>query len=142
MYNIKQITNFDIKNAITTTKNVIAGGDIGYDKHVYRAVQYKTISQVYLRNSITKFGYCCEPKAIQYPIFLTINGIEKEFQIGKSGMFELQPEEWTNVNAYDPEDLETNVIVTEIKVPWRFDEVDDENYQGYNFKLDFIYTIN
>lgn len=142
MYNIKQITNFDIKDAITTTKNVIAGGDIGYDKHSYRSVQYKTISQSYLRNTISKFGYCCEPKAIQYPIFLTINGVEKEFQIGKTGMFELQPETWMNVNRDDSEEQEANVIVSEIKVPWRFDEPNDENYQGYNFKLDFIYTTN
>ena len=141
MNNIKQITNFDIKDAITVTKSVIAGGDIGYDKHGRRTVEYKVLSQTYLKNNINKFGYCCEPKAIQYPIFLTINGIEKEFQIGKTGMFELQPDTWQDVNSYNPEEQESNVVVTEIKVPWRFDE-NENNYQGYNFKLDFVYNAN
>lgn len=139
MNNIKQLTNFDIKNAPTITKIVLVGGDLGER----REVEYKIISQTLLRNDITKFGYCCELKAIQYPIFLTINGIEENFQIGKTGMFELQPETWKNINGSTPEEeYESNVIVTEIKVPWRFDEIDNENYQGYNFKLDFIYSTN
>ena len=136
MYNVKQITNFDLKNAVSVNKNVIIGGE------TYRNVQYKIISQTYLKNNINKFGYCCEPKAIPYPIFLTINGIEKEFQIGKTGMFELQPDTWQNINDDSSIEQEINVIVTEIKVPWRFNEPNDENYQGYNFKLDFIYNVN
>lgn len=148
MYNIKQITNFDIKDAATVIKQVVAGGDVGYDVHGYKIVEYKTVSQTYLKNNIPKLGYCCEPKAIQYPIFLTINGQEEEFQIGKTGMFEMQPETWINVNAHEPEINESNVLVTEIKVPWRWleDPTDPEpepaDYQGYNFKLDFIYNIN
>ena len=136
MYNVKQITNFDLKNAVSVNKNVIIGGE------TYRNVQYKVISQTYLKNNINKFGYCCEPKAIPYPIFLTINGTEKEFQIGKTGMFELQPDTWQNINDDSSIEQEINVVVTEIKVPWRFNEPNDENYQGYNFKLDFIYNVN
>lgn len=143
MYNIKQITNFDIIDTPEITKSVIAGGDIGYDKHGYKNVIYKIISSALLKKDINKFGYCCESKAIQYPIFLTINGIEKEFQIGKTGMFELQPETWKNVNDEESQEEESNVLVSEIKVPWKWEEEPEvNNYQGYNFKLDFIYQIN
>ena len=162
MYNIKQYTNFsnEIKNAEEVIQEVVAGGDIGIDeaKKKYaegdthytangeKKVTYKKITSSILKNNISKFGYCCEPKAIQYPIFLTVVSSKnpnqsKEFQIGKTGMFELQPEVWIDINDYEPEEQEANVIVTEIKIPWKFNE-ESENYQGYNFKLDFIYSIN
>lgn len=149
MYNIKQITNFDIKDLPEVTKTVIAGGDIGYDIHGYKKVKYKVISQSILKNKINKFGYCCEPKAIQYPIFLTINGKEVEvepqgFQIGKTGMFELQPDTWKDINDFNSEEKEAEVFVTEIKVPWEWinESEDNKRQYGFNFKLDFIYSVN
>lgn len=146
MNNIKQITNFDISSAQEIREDVIAGGDIGYDKHGGKIQMiYKKINNTYLIKNINKFGYCCEPKAIQFPIFITFsNNVKKEFQIGKTGMFEIQPETWRNVNDETMTDEETAIInISEIEVPWRkvADEV-GKNYQGYNFKLDFIYNIN
>jgi hypothetical protein len=126
MYNITQITNYDISSAASTTKNVLVGGDKG----TIRSVVYKTLPLP--TNQVNKFSYCCEVKALQYPIFLTVNGVEKEFQIGKTGMLEVQPEIWQD-------DTDVIVTVTSIKVPWSFGEV-DENYLGFNFKLDFIYS--
>jgi len=140
MNNIKQITNFDLVDAPEVTRTVIAGGDTGHT----REVTYKIISQNLLGNEITKFGYCVEPKAIQYPIFLTIDGTEKEFQIGKTGMFEVQPDSYKDVNSEDPEEQEEReyeIFIEEIKVPWKFDEAGDP-YNGYNFTFDFISPIN
>ena len=50
-------------------------------------------------NVMLKFGYICEPNAIAYPIF--ING--KQIELGKTGIFEIQPETFikkSNINKY------------------------------------------
>lgn len=130
--NIKQYTNFDVANFNTATKTVRVGGDLGED----REVQYKIIT---FSPGIIKFGYCCEPKALQYPIFIqTTDQSLKEFQIGKTGMFEIQPEEWINVNDLEPKEEEMLVSILQILVPWKWiNEPVDENFKGYNFKLDY-----
>ena len=141
MYNIKQYTNFspEIRNAPEVPEVVHTGGDVGQSKEV----TYKLIDQTLLKNDIQKFGYCCEPKALQYPIFLTIIGqdgpYKEEFQIGKTGMLEIQPEIWMDVNDDDPTEEEANPSVLQIEVPWYWNEEPDEIL---NFKLDFIYNIN
>lgn len=128
MYDIKQITNYDLSSPVTSYYTIeidseprkvnVAGG--AFQEDIYYAV-------ISFNKDIPKFGYCCEPKALAYPIF--ING--KEFQIGKTGMFEVQPEEWIDVNDEESYEQETNVTVRAIEVP-----------VGFNFKLDYIYPDN
>lgn len=105
--NIKQITNYDISSLPTTQKQITIGGIIqNYD--------YKVITLI---GSITKLGYCCEPKGIGYPIFLTFNthpDQEKEIEIGKTGMYEYQEEEWMDLNDEETE-VQTAIVYT-IKV--------------------------
>ena len=127
MYDIKQITNYDLSSPVTSYYTItthirpnvnIAGGTIK------RNVNYAVIT---FNKDIPKFGYCCEPKALSYPIFID----NKEFQIGKTGMFEIQPEEWINVNDEESYEQETNVTIRSLEVPI-----------GFNFKLDYIYPDN
>ena len=136
MYDIKQITNYDILNNGTITKTVRVGGDKGYD----RTVTYKIIS--FALPGVIKLGYCCEPKAIQYPIFLrAISENAKEFQIGKSGMFEIQSEEWQDINNEEMEPQIMQVPIIEVLIPWKYNE-EDENFLGYKFKLDYCFSNN
>jgi hypothetical protein len=132
MNNIKQITSYDIKDFDEVFKTVIIDG-----KLPGRTIKYKIIPKSVLGDSINKFGYCCEPKALNYPIFLTVNGIEKEFQIGKTGMFEIQPEDWQDLNSRNEEDQEkqeAEVYINEIKVPW--------GESGFRFIIDYIITYD
>lgn len=136
MNDLKQITNYNIKNASEVEKNIVVGGQLPKRQFIY-----KVITTDMLGKPISKFGYCCEPVALNYPIFLTIEGEEKEFQIGKTGMLESQPEEWRDVNSEDEELLETqeaSVYISEIKVPWREKNKEDSaDYFGYKFTIDY-----
>lgn len=121
MKNIKQITNFDLRGTpvrMTITK-----------ANVYTTHPYYTISSTQLQSEdISKLGYCCEPKGIGYPIFLTLNGKETAFEIGKTGMFEFQEEDWKDVNT-DPDKIRTAIVsLSEIKVP-----------AGIRFVLDYSF---
>ena len=129
MNNIKQLTNFDIQNATEVRKRILKGGDLGEEIPYPPGYPYLTITQAMLGAPIFKMGYCCEVKGINYPIFLTVNNIEHEFQIGKTGMFEFQPETWKDINVSE-EEYETNIKVTQILVP-----------KDIKFVLDYTYEV-
>ena len=122
MVNIRQLTNYDLKNASTVTKYFPKAGQTA-------SRSYYVITQSMLGAPVSKMGYCCETKGIAYPVYLTINGIETEFQIGKTGMFEFQEETWRNING-DNIERTAEVFCTEVKVP-----VD------IKFTLDYCYTV-
>ena len=108
MINIAQITNFDLASASTIQKTIHRGGE-----GTTVTADYKEITQSMLGGKpIFKMGYCTEVKGIDLPIFLTVNGEEeKEFQVGKTGMYEFQPEVW------GAEEHPLEVEVTNIAVP-------------------------
>lgn len=88
--NIKQITNF---SEIVKNTEVI-------DNYI----------ELDLGN-VVKFGYICETKGLQFPIYLKIDGDYVEFKMGKTGMFEIN----------------TDIDITGIKVP-----------SGISFTIDYI----
>ena len=123
MINICQITNFDLDSASTVEKVIHKGSEGSLV-----TADYKIIDQSMLKQPIFKMGYCTEVKGIGYPIFLTIEGNEKEFQIGKTGMYEFQPETYIDINDEDSEERTAEVEVTSIAVP-----------AGIVFTLDYCY---
>ena len=127
MNDIKQLTNFDITEAETRNKVIDKGGDKG-QTIIY---PYKVIDSSLLgSNNIHKLGYCVNNnQGINYPIFLKINGIETEFQIGKTGMFEFQEEEWRDVNDDDTERI-FSISISEVLVP-----------DNIPFVLDYCYPV-
>jgi hypothetical protein len=127
MNNLCQLTNFDLESASEVTKQIDKGGDKG-----------ETISQVYKvitsamlgSDNVFKFGYCTnDNQGMNYPIFLTLNGVETEFQLGKTGMSEFQPEEWKDVND-DNIERTAEVSLSQVLVP---DEVP--------FCIDYYYSV-
>ena len=128
MNQIKQITQADLGSASTVQKTIRKGGSAGTTV----TVDYYVIPSSKLGNdNITKMGYCTnDNRGKNYPIFLTLNGTETEFQIGKTGMFEFQPESWKNINDDDQEERVATVALSEVKVP-----------VGFNFCLDYYYSI-
>ena len=46
-------------------------------------------------------------------------------------MYEMQPEDWKNINIQDPVDKTTDIIITGVQVP-----------EGIEFTLDYVLTIN
>lgn len=125
MYSIQQVTNFSdvVKNA-PVTSHVIN------DKNVL----YATLNAGDLtRNgsALIKLGYTCEPKGSQYPIYLMVQNSYKEIWIGITGMFEIQPELFKNINDESAEDIELIPHVTAIQVP-----------KDIVFKLDYAYSMN
>ena len=129
-YNIKQITGYDISTnpSIHYNISVPTREPSGEVKFTVEDVEYATAIN---GASIIKLGYCCEPKGAIYPIFLEVNGSYKQFQIGRDGMYEVQPEQWKNINETDPEDKETNIVITGVRVP-----------KNINFTLDYVLAIN
>lgn len=93
MLNIGQYTNHD---------NLPLDGD------------YKLITFEY---PAIKLGYCGDVLSIGKEIILTIEGSHKRFEIGKTGMFEYQPENISDINDPDAETREAIVYVTEVRVP-------------------------
>ena len=128
MNNIRQITNFDISSANTVYKTIQKGGDSGEIAVDY---PYKVITSDKLGSeNVFKFGYCTNNnQGINYPIFLVLNGVETEFQIGKTGMFEFQPETWKDVNGNDTE-REATVSLSSVLVP-----------KDITFCIDYCYSI-
>ena len=131
-YNIKQITSYDIGNNPSVDINITVPKRSNTKPYKIEDVVENVTYITALSNvSILKLGYCCEPKGIIYPIFLETNGSYKEIKIGKDGMYEMQPEEWTNVNDQDAERATTDVVITGVRVP-----------AGVEFTLDYIVAIN
>lgn len=130
-YGIQQVTNFS--NIMQTAASAYHQVLIGNTK--YENKEYKILTATNLIGNpipIVKLGYVCEPKGKDYPIYLISNGDEKEFYLGKTGMFEIQPETFLDINGDEDEEIITVIPkITAIQVP-----VDIQ------FKLDFVYTIN
>lgn len=126
MNNIRQITNFDLNGAIEVPKTFYDEGSKQMITHTY-----KLITSIMLgSNNVFKFGYCINNnQGINYPIFLVLNGVETEFQIGKTGMFEFQPETWKDVNGDDTE-REATISLSSVLVP-----------KDITFCIDYCYSI-
>ncbi len=120
MNNIRQKTNFDF--IVGVPKDVYVGGELR------TGVTYKSIL---FESNVFKLGYCTnDNEGMNYPIFLVFStGEEKEFQIGKTGMFEFQPEEWRDVNDDDTERT-VEVFVIELKV-----------FEDVPFVVDYCYSV-
>lgn len=66
---------------------------------------------------IVKLGYCCENAGIIYPIFLKVNGTYKPFMPSKEGIYEIQPETFSDINNEDEEPITISPIITSVMVP-------------------------
>lgn len=123
MFDIKQLTNFDMAGCPIVTEGIRKHGEA-------TTAPYYVISSTKLgSNAVSKLGYCCEVKGIGYPIFLTINGNKTQFEVGKTGMFEFHDEVWKNVNG-DNQERTAHIITTEVRVP-----------KDIAFTLDYCYEI-
>lgn len=110
-YNIGQITDVDIKD--------------NTDTFILNDIEYV---EVLGGLEIIKLGYCCETRGNVYPIYLTIDGQPVEINISSSGMYEFQPELWTDINdTSDQNQYTTNIVVTSVKLP-----------KGIRFTLDYV----
>lgn len=131
-YNIKQITNYDIKDNPITTQRVRIPTRVKEDGEWKIMLTVEDIDYITAieNTNIVKFGYNCEASAILYPIFLQINGEYKEFQVGKNGMYEFQPEFFKNINEPNAEEEHIVVPVTGIRVP-----------AGYKLNIDYVIPV-
>ena len=155
MNNIRQLTNFDLASATgieIVPKTILVGGDKG--KIIEDCPYYVITKNMLGPGDVFKFGYCVNNNiGLGYPIFLGINENEpEEFQIGKTGMFEFQPEEWLDENdSEDTELKEMKVSVTEVLVPkqsWKDEDVEvDVTGKEINpvipipFTIDYCYLV-
>ena len=133
-YNIKQVTNYDVQDNATIQRQITIPNRVPDGKGGYKIVdEIVTVDYKLALDgvNILKLGYCCEPKGVDYPIYLQMNGSYQEFKVGKNGMYEMQPEEWKNVNIQDPIEKTTDVLITGVRVP-----------AGIEFTLDYVVLIN
>jgi len=129
MNNICQITNFSsiISQGTDIYKTILIGNTR------YITILYKELSANLLTGSdapLNKLGYVCEPRGIIFPIYLQVNGEYKEFELGKTGMFEVTPEIFGG-------DTEIIPKITGVRVP-----VGEVGTNPINFKLDYMFAIN
>lgn len=133
-YNIKQVTNYDVQDNATIQRQITIPNRVPDGKGGYKIVdEIVTVDYKLALDgvNILKLGYCCEPKGVDYPIYLQMNGSYQEFKVGKNGMYEMQPEEWKNVNIQNPIEKTTDVLITGVRVP-----------AGIEFTLDYVVSIN
>lgn len=135
MNNICQITNFsDIISQGTDVQKTIY---IGNTKYI--TILYKELSANLLTGSntpINKLGYVCEPRGIIFPIYLEVNGEYKEFELGKTGMFEVTPE------IFGEEGTEIIPKITGVRVPIGELDAGFTIANPIKFKLDYMFAIN
>ena len=128
--NIKQVTNFDLKDKTSSPQNAPIRGDSSLTRNMF----YKYIS---FPINIKKFSYCCEPKAIIYPLKLVFpGGTTKWFQIGKTGMFEVQTEDFKDINDNVSETIIIETPIQGVYLPWEW--VGKPNPLGFNFTFEYI----
>ena len=109
MHNIKQITDLTTNNREEIIKDrITVAGSTLTNVSYYRYT---------LDGTAIKLGYCCEVKGIGYPIFLTFDdNTETAFEIGKTGMYEFQPEDYYDVNA-DTEEKTAIIKCIKVAIP-------------------------
>lgn len=109
MYDIKQITNYDLQD---------------FDTEIINDIQYAVIPLSFLGTPIVKLGYCItNPSGIGSSFFIKINNEQYEIIMGETGMYEINMDVY-----YDSSGKHTvSPAVTEVKVP-----------KKYDFTLDYI----
>lgn len=127
-YNIKQFTNFDIDESYTTGK--IEGYTCYIIPHNVLIDKFNPRPDT-TSIEIVKLGYCTnDNEGMNYPIGIMFDKSDGElevFHIGKTGMFEFQPEYWQDIND-DSIEGEAKVCVNQVWVP-----------EGVPFVLDYCY---
>lgn len=138
--NISQITNYNLVSAADIDPPYVINIE-GKDHTVtYKQYHFPTSA------GVKKFGYCCENRAMPYPIYIkttTDNDRQQEFFITVTGMFEVQPEKFKDITDEESEEETIEVYITDVQVP-QFDEDSErrdppDNEYGFIFKLDFAY---
>ena len=81
-----------------------------FSDEVQKAISTDGYIELNLGHAI-KFGYICEEKGIEFPIYLKMNGKYEKVKIGKTCTFEIS----------------NDVGITHIKVP-----------EGINFTVDYV----
>ena len=71
-----------------------------------------------LNGQVRKFGYTCPLMYIDYPIFLVINGEEKQIVVGKTGIYEAQFE---TTPAGEEITFEVSQVMLPVDVDFIFD---------------------
>lgn len=120
--NLKQITNYNITEDVELVDKAVV-----FPNGKTKIVKFASFD---LPNT-SKFGYNCEPKGFDYPIYLTTKGIEKKYEIGVTGMFEIQPEIFKDVNDDNAVEKEVEIFITNVKVPTEI-----------QFKIDYTAVIS
>lgn len=120
-YNLKQITNFTAEELKEQDAiDIVNDGEWEY---------YKFTTTHFGNLPMLKFGYICEPNAFNIPIYITFAGYTEpnKFTLGKTGIFEIQPEIFIDKNS--AEQLEENIKfeITELRIP-----------TGFSFSIDYI----
>ena len=102
MYNIRQVTNYDNSKFGTEMKGNI---------------EYIIIPQSILGGNVVKFSFCINDfiETKNYSIYLTIRNNEKKINIGKSGIYETNVEEYYNTTEEKYKTIKP--LITEIKIP-------------------------
>lgn len=132
MSNIRQVTNFS--QEVTSAEQESLSIYIGNKEYI--DVNYYILPASILTNSlntpINKLGYICEPRGIDYPIVITAEGGEHTFYLGKTGIFEIMSETFSDINNDEAEEIECIPQITQIKVPKGI-----EGEEPIKFKLDY-----
>lgn len=137
MNNTRQVTNFS-SEVISAAQESIS---IYIGNKEYITVEYYILPVSILTGSsntpINKLGYICEPRGMDYPILITAGGERKTFYLGKTGIFELMPETFLDINDEEAEEIKCIPQITEIGVP--------KGIAGdapIKFKFDYAFTVN
>ena len=137
MNSINQITNFspEIASAQQETLQIYIGNEkyINVDYYILPAEILTGLNNT----PINKLGYICEPKGIDYPIAITTENERKLIYLGKTGMFEIMPESFLDINSGESEEIEYIPQITQIEIP--------KGIAGdipIKFKLDYTFTVN
>lgn len=121
MYNIKQKTRVDVDEETTI-------GGITYYIH--------NLGTAY------KLGFIGNPPIIGLPLILTTSQGEVTVYVGKTGMYELQPEMFKNVNDDESEEEEVVITISKIQVPIPKDKNgNDMGIEEFTYIIDYAVAL-
>ena len=117
---LRQITPFSTELETVAKENIqVFIGNKEYVTKEYYVIPASVITGS-VTNPISKIGYVCEPKGMNFPIVLTTGNTARIIYLGKTGIYEAMCETFLGADII-PE-------ITEIKVP-----------TNIQFKLDCCY---
>ena len=140
MYNIKQVNSHNLNDCNSIIKKGVKVYSQELDIVEEKDILYKEINSDKLESSkVIKFGFCMNTvSGIGIPFYINELDETHKFYLGKTGIYEFQPEDYRNIN--EGTEVETAIYpVSSFYLPYAILDENENIVVGFEFVLDYCY---